>query len=44
MGKEKKKPTAISMPDSLKEQVKKAAEKDGRSFSDYICRILQQNL
>ena len=44
MTKEVKKPTAISMTDSLKQKLKEAAEKDGRSFSDYICRLLEKQV
>lgn len=42
--KELRKATGIAMPDSLKERVKKAAEKDGRSFSDYVCRVLDKTV
>lgn len=41
--KEIKKPTAICMTPKLKEKVKKGANKEGRSFSDYACRVLDKH-
>jgi len=39
-----KKPASISMSEKLKDKIQKAADKDGRSFSDYACRILEQHV
>ena len=41
---ETKESTTVAMYPSLKERVTEAAKKDGRSFSDYICRILEKNV
>ncbi|MCP3681816.1 MAG: hypothetical protein GY861_03925 [bacterium] len=42
--KDVKKPVGVAMTDSLKARVQAAAEKDGRSVSDYVCRVLEQSV
>ncbi len=42
--KERKKTTGISMPDSLKIRLKKAAGDDGRSVSDFVCRLIDKKI
>lgn len=41
---ETKKSESVAMYPSFKERVIEAANKDGRSFSDYICRAVEKEL
>ena len=34
---------ALKVAEKLKEKVKKGANKEGRSFSDYACRVLDKH-
>jgi hypothetical protein len=35
---------SIYINDKLKARVQKAADKDGRSFSDFVCRVLDKHV
>lgn len=39
-----KRPVSISMTDSLKNKIQKEAAKDGRTVSDYVCRLIEKNI
>lgn len=35
---------SLSFPDDLREKLQNKADKDGRSLSNYICRVLKRHL